>query len=236
MSATDGPESVPPGDAGMAMCDPEAFVAANTELLAPPLVPEVDLHLASETLPIWQLTEEDLSASGLPSPFWAFAWAGGQALARYVFDHPETVRGKSVLDFAAGSGVAAIAAMKAGAVRALAADIDPVSCAAVRLNAAANEVTVETTGRDLVGTNGESWDVVLAGDICYEQPLAGRVEAWLRALAGRGALVLIGDPGRTYLPKAGLERQVAYAVKTTRALEDTDVRNTAVWKVVQSGQ
>jgi len=206
-----------------------AFIRANTAVETPPLIPEIRLNLASEIVPIWQATEEELAAMGLPPPYWAFAWAGGQALARHILDTPEIVQGKTVLDFASGSGLVAIAAMKAGAARAIAADIDAYAAAATTLNAALNGVAVETASRDLIGTAGP-WDVVLAGDICYEQPLAERVTAWLRGLSAAGITVLMGDPGRTYLPKAGLEWVVRYAVKTTRELEDTDVRNAVVWR------
>lgn len=212
--------------------DPASFIRDHAALHAPPLVPELPLYLASEVVPLWQLTEEELSASGLPPPYWAFAWAGGQALARYVLDQPELVAGRCVLDFAAGSGLIAIAAMKAGAARAIAADIDPFAGVAIGLNAAANGVLVESVTRDLIGTQNEGWDVVLAGDICYERPLADQVEAWLRGLAQDGVTVLLGDPGRTYLPRSGLEKLTAYAVQTSRELEDMDVRHTCVWRVL----
>ena len=178
------------------------------------------------------MTEEELEKSGLPPPFWAFAWAGGQALARYILDNPEIVRGRCVLDFGSGSGLIAIAAMKAGAASVLAADIDAFAAVAIALNAETNGVVVAATTEDLVGVENRGWDTILVGDMCYEGPLAARIEAWLRKLAGEGATVLIGDPGRTYLPKSGLEKLVAYAVKTTRELEDTDVRNTSVWRVL----
>jgi len=209
----------------------EAFVRANTEVLTAPLVPEVRLHLASEVVPLWQATEEELADKGLPPPFWAFAWAGGQALARYLLDHPEVVRGKSVLDFAAGSGLQGIAAKLAGAASVVAVEIDPFACAACRLNAAENAVTLEVLEQDIIGAENQGWDVVLAGDVCYEGPMAERIDVWLHALAAKGTLVLVGDPGRTYLPKSGLERVIAYAVKTSRELEDTDVRNAVVWRV-----
>ena len=212
--------------------DPSAFVRANTEVLAPPLVPEISLHLASEVVPLWQASEEELAEQGLPPPFWAFAWAGGQALARYLLDQPEVVAGKRVLDFAAGSGLQGIAAAKAGAARVEASEIDPFALAAIGLNAALNEVAVEARDADLIGRLDGGWDIVLAGDVCYERPMAERVAAWLTDLAAGGALVLLGDPGRTYLPKAGLERVTAYAVQTSRELEDTDVRNAVVWRVV----
>ena len=211
--------------------DPAAFVLANTALEAPPLVPEIRLHLASEVVPLWQATEEQLTEQGLPPPYWAFAWAGGQALARYLLDHPGTVAGKRVLDFAAGSGLQGIAAARAGAAAVEAAEIDAFAAAAIRLNAALNGVEMAVTERDLIGARAGPWDVVLAGDVCYERPMAETVWAWLRALAGDGVLVLLGDPGRTYLPKSGLERVIAYAVETSRELEDSDVRNAVVWRV-----
>ena len=211
--------------------DPEAFIRANTRLEAPPLVPEVRLYLASEVVPLWEATEEELAEKGLPPPFWAFAWAGGQALARYLLDHPEVVRSKRVLDFAAGSGLQGIAAKLAGAVSVEAADIDAFACAACRLNAAANDVEITVTDADIVGSANAGWDVVLAGDVCYERPAAERITAWLRGLAGDDCLVLMGDPGRTYLPRQGLERVIAYGVKTSRELEDSDLRNAVVWQV-----
>ncbi len=216
--------------------DPEDFIRANTRLEAPPLVPEVRLHLASEVVPLWEATEEELAAQGLPPPFWAFAWAGGQALARYLLDHPEVVRGKRVLDFAAGSGLQGIAAKLAGARSVEAVEIDAFAVAACRLNAAANAVEVAVREADIVGSANPDepeahWDVVLAGDVCYERPAAERITAWLRGLAGDNCLVLMGDPGRTYLPRQGLERLIAYGVKTSRELEDSDLRNAVVWKV-----
>ncbi|KAB7739841.1 methyltransferase [Parvibaculum sedimenti] len=212
--------------------DPAAFIRANTALHEPPLVPEVKLHLASEIVPIWQMTEEELEKSGLPPPFWAFAWAGGQALSRYILDHPEVVRGKRVLDFGSGSGMIGIAAMKANAVSVLAADIDIFAAASIRLNAEVNGVSLDVTTEDIVGSPNQGWDVILIGDMCYERPLAERIEKWVHSLVDGGATALIGDPGRTYLPKSGLEKLISYAVKTTRELEDTDVRNTSVWRVV----
>ena len=213
------------------MSDPAGFIRGNTAPDRPPLIPEITLFLATELVPLWQATEADLSALGLPPPYWAFAWAGGQAVARYVLDHPEIVAGKRVLDFASGSGLVAIAAAQAGAAQVTASDIDPYAVAAIALNAAANDVAVSATDRDMIGERG-AWDVVLAGDICYERPLAGRVETWLRGLSEDGVTVFLGDPGRTYLPKHGLEWVIRYAVKTTRELEDSDVRNAVVWRFV----
>ena len=208
----------------------EAFIRANTALIAPPHVPELRLHLADEAHELWLRTEDDLATIGLPPPFWAFAWAGGQGLARYLLDRPETVRGKTVLDFATGSGLVGIAAAKAGAAAVLCADVDPFCRATVRLNAEANGATVGFTPDDLVGTDG-GWDVVLAGDVFYEKPLADRLVPWFSALAARGAAVLVGDPGRAYLPRQGLERRAVYEVPVTRALEDAEVKRTTVWKL-----
>lgn len=207
------------------------FVRENTALLTAPLVPEIRLHLASEISPIWQATEDELAEKNLPPPFWAFAWAGGQALTRYLLDHPQEVAGKRVLDFASGSGLQAIAAARSGAARVEAVEIDRFAIAALLLNAAENNVEIEIALEDYVGHDNAGWDVVLAGDVCYEAPMADRVIDWLRSLAASGARVLLGDPGRSYLPKSGLERVISYAVKTTRELEDTDVRNAIVWQV-----
>jgi predicted nicotinamide N-methyase len=208
----------------------ESFIRANTALMAPPHVPELRLHLADEAHDLWLKTEEELEAIGLPPPFWAFAWAGGQGLARYVLDHPETVRGKSVLDFASGSGLVGIAAAKAGATEVVCADIDPFCGAATALNAAANGVAIGFTAADLVGTDS-GWDVVLAGDIFYDKPFAERLLPWLAALKQRGGRVLVGDPGRAYLPKSGLTRLAQYEVPVTRALEDAEVKRTTVWEL-----
>ena len=209
-----------------------AFIAGNTALEAPPLVPELRLHLASEVTKLWLATEEALAASGLPPPYWAFAWAGGQALARYILDHPDLVRGKSVLDIGAGSGLAALAAARAGARQAIAAETDPFAAAAIGMNAAANglAVTVETV--DPIG-NSCRWDVLLAGDMCYERPLADRLVPWLGACAADGALVLLGDPGRAYLPQRGLETLARYLVPTPLDLEDRTSRETTVWRLTR---
>ena len=212
--------------------DPVRFIRENTELLPSPLVPEIRLHVASDAMPLWEMTEEELEKAGLPPPFWAFAWAGGQALARYILDHPGTVRGKTVLDFGAGSGLDGIAAAMAGAASVLSADIDSFSVEAIRLNSEANDCSLLVTIEDLVGEPNRGWDIVLVGDMCYEQPLAGKIESWLRGFAIEGVMVLIGDPGRTYLPKSGMELLATYNVETTRALEDNDVRRTNVWRLL----
>lgn len=207
----------------------EAFVLSNTALIAPPHVPEIKLHLADEAHALWHLTEEQLQEKGLPPPFWAFAWAGGQGLSRYVLDNPHIVRGKSVLDFAAGSGLVGIAAAQAGARSVLCADIDPFCGPAVALNAVANAVDVTFTGDDVVGTD-DGWEVVLAGDVFYDRAFADLLIPWFTGLAERGAAVLVGDPGRAYLPKARLTQLAEYQVPVTRALEDADVKRTRVWR------
>ncbi len=209
--------------------DPERFILDNTAVIAPPHVPEIRLRLASEAHDLWLKTEEELEEIGLPPPFWAFAWAGGQGLARYVLDHPEIVRGRSVLDFASGSGLVAIAAKRAGAARVLAADIDPWTETAVRLNTALNGVEVEFRGEDLIGSD-EGWDVVLAGDVFYDSAFAGALIPWFRRLAERGAAVVVGDPGRSYCPKGRMAPLATYAVPVTRALEDNEVKRTTVWR------
>ncbi|MXQ11378.1 class I SAM-dependent methyltransferase [Microvirga makkahensis] len=212
--------------------DPEAFILAETRLLPVPHAPELVLHVADEATELWQRTEEELGEIGLPPPFWAFAWAGGQALARYILDHPETVRGRRVLDFASGSGLVAIAAMKAGAAEVTACDIDSFAIAAIALNAEVNGVTVMPLQADLVGQD-QGWDTVLAGDICYERDLAARVTDWLFGLSRRGARVLIGDPGRSYLPKERLGRLASYEVPVTRTLEDAEIKKSSVFEFRQ---
>lgn len=209
--------------------DPELFIRANTSLMAPPHVPEIRLHLASEAHELWLKTEEELAEIGLPPPFWAFAWAGGQGLARYVLDHPEHLRGKSVLDFATGSGLVAIAARMAGAAKVLAADIDPWTETAVRLNAAANGVSIEFEGADLIGSMIEA-EVLLAGDVFYDRGFADALLPWFQRLAAGGKDILVGDPGRAYLPKDRLEFCAVYEVPVTRALEDSEVKKTTVWR------
>ncbi len=193
-------------------------------------MPEIRLHLATEITPLWQATEAALARSNLPPPFWAFCWPGGQALARYLLDHPDLVAGRTVVDFAAGCGVAAIAAARAGARRVRAAEIDPFAAAAIAMNAGLNAVAVEALDDDIVGRPLAA-DVVLAGDVCYERPMAERVFAWLRRLAGDGALVLLADPGRAYLPEGGLAPLARYDVPTSRELEDRETRPTTLYRV-----
>lgn len=204
------------------------FILANTGLQVPPHVPEISLYLADEAHDLWHKTEEELATIGLPPPFWAFAWAGGQGVARYILDHPDMVAGKTVLDFASGSGLVAIAAMKSGAKSVHASDIDPFALPAIEINAAANNVAITPTLTDLIDQD-HGWDVVLAGDVFYERPLADRLIPWFSKLAARGARIIVGDPGRAYLPKDRLEQLAVYTVPVTRALEDAEVKRTTVW-------
>ena len=203
----------------------QAFIAAHTALARPPLVPEVVLHLATAITPIWEATEQFLDRHGIEPPFWAFAWPGSQALARHVLDHPASVAGRRVLDFAAGGGLAAIACAMAGAASVEAAEIDPVATAAARMNAAANAQSIDAVTADLVGAACR-WDLILCGDVCYEAPMTGHILPWLRGLA-RQAEVWIADPGRAYFP-AGLHPFARYDVPTTRELEDTEMRRTTL--------
>ncbi|WP_117195007.1 class I SAM-dependent methyltransferase [Rhizobium terrae] len=209
--------------------DPRTFILQNTDIMRPPHVPEIRLHLASEAHDLWLKTEEDLEEIGLPPPFWAFAWAGGQGLARYILDNPDVVAGRRVLDFASGSGLVAIAAGLAGAVEVLAADIDPWAASAIALNAAENGVTIRSTAENQIGKAVEA-DVILAGDVFYDREFAGALIPWFTRLAGEGKLVLVGDPGRSYCPKARLEQLAVYEVPVTRALEDSEVKKTTVWR------
>jgi predicted nicotinamide N-methyase len=211
-----------------ALLDREGFIRAHTRLLPVPHASEIALHVAEEATELWQKTEDELAVIGLPPPFWAFAWAGGQALARYLLDHPQIVAGRRVLDFASGSGLVAIAAGRSGATRVEACDIDAFAVAAIGINAQANGVAVTVTAEDLIGRD-EGWEIICAGDVCYERDMAERVIAWLSALSARGATVLIGDPGRSYLPKARLEAVATYEVPVTRALEDAEIKRSSVW-------
>jgi len=209
------------------------FIRANTVLEMPSMVPELCLHLATEITPIWRASEVDLERIGVPPPYWAFCWPGGQAIARHIIDHPELVRAKRVLDFAAGSGIAAFAAMKAGASLAVGNDIDAYAVAAMRLNAEANGLSIVIDQRDLLAIEAErGFDVVLAGDVCYERPLAEQVFAWLQAHAKGGALVLLGDPGRSYLPTQGLSEIARYDIPTSLQLENHGMKETIVWRVL----
>ena len=207
----------------------ERFILDNTALQAPPHVPEVLLHLAGEAHGLWRRTEEELAAIGLPPPFWAFAWAGGQGLARFLLDHPDAVRDKGVLDFATGSGLAAVAAAKRGARQLAACDIDPFAEAAVRLNAKANGVSISFSCEDVIGRSIEA-EVLLAGDVFYDRGFAERLLPWFAQLNEAGCDILVGDPGRAYFPRERFSPLASYEVPTTRALEDVEVKRTTVWR------
>lgn len=214
--------------------DPAGFIRDNTVLRPVPLVPELVLHVADEALALWERTEEELGAMGLPPPFWAFAWAGGQALARYLLDRPHLVAGKRVLDLGCGSGLTAIAAAKAGAAAVLAVDIDEFAIAAAQINGEANRVALTAETRDMLDETAGA-DVILVGDLFYEKPLAERALAFLRRARAAGSAALIGDPGRTYLPKSELHELAVYSVPVSRALEDYEIKRTAVWRLAEVG-
>lgn len=220
--------------------DTTTFITKTTTLASPPLVPELKLHLATDAVALWQMTEAELERANVPPPFWAFAWAGGQALARYIIDRPAAVAGKHVLDVAAGSGIAGLAALWASAAHVVANEIDPFAAAVINMNARANGLTLglKISERDMLGdpplvTDGAPlWDVVLAGDVCYEREMSDRMFDWLRQHSAAGALVLIGDPGRAYVPRDGVVDIAHYSVPTPLALEDREARETAVLQVL----
>jgi predicted nicotinamide N-methyase len=214
--------------------DPEGFIRANTALERPAMVPEFRLWLASEYVPIWQATEDWLEQHNVDPPYWAFCWPGGQAIARYLLDHPGCVREQRVIDFAAGSGVSAMAAARAGARSVVANDIDLLSLVATRLNAAANGLLVELNADDWLADPEAvpSADVVIAGDVCYEREMSARALDWLRRHANAGRLVLLGDPGRNYFTAQGLEELARYDIPTSLQLENRGMRETVVWRVL----
>jgi len=207
------------------------FIVENTRLMPVPLVPEISLHIAHEAVPLWQKTEEELGEMGLPPPFWAFAWAGGQALARYILDNPATVCCKDVVDMASGSGLVGIAAMKAGAAQVMAVDIDRFALQAVGINATVNKVAVAASGDDLLDAPPPDVDVIVVGDLFYEKSVATRLMNWLETATARGIDVLIGDPGRSYLPRDRLVSCASYDVPVTRDLEDAEIKNSQVWRL-----
>lgn len=209
--------------------DAGSFIRANTQLMAPAHVPELSLHLASEISPLWHKTEEELGQIGLPPPFWAFAWAGGQGLARYILDNPQTVYGKEIVDFAAGSGIVGIAAALAGAASVTCIDTDKVSATAVSLNAAANGVSLQFSSADPIGKLLDT-EVLLAGDVFYDRELARRLLPWMKDLQQSGTEILVGDPGRAYLPHDNLVRLATYTIPCCRELEDSEIKNCSVWR------
>jgi predicted nicotinamide N-methyase len=204
------------------------FVRAHTRLTPVPFVPEVLLHQADEPIALWEATEA--AGTEQPPPFWAFAWAGGQALARHVLDDPGLVAGRDVLDLATGSGLVAVAAARAGARPVVANDIDPLALAAVAANAQANDVDVRLVEGDLLQTD-DRYAVILAGDVFYSREMSARVLPFLRRAAGRGSLVLVGDPGRAYLPADRMIKRASYDVPVIESLESVPVRHTTIWQV-----
>ncbi len=216
------------------MNDAAAFIAAHTAPARAPLVPEFTLQLATAITPIWQASETFLAETGIEPPFWAFAWPGGQALARHILDNPATVAGRRVLDFASGCGLAALAASRAGAATVEACELDPLAAAAIGLNAAANGAAIRVTCADLVGADLEDgpcrWDLILCGDVCYEAPMTNHIMPWFRELRRAGADIWIADPGRAYLPLAELRAfGTPYDVPTTTELEDRECRRCVLY-------
>ncbi|MEE1786217.1 50S ribosomal protein L11 methyltransferase [Streptomyces sp. SP17BM10] len=208
-----------------------AFILRETALTPVPFVPEIRLHMADDAIALWETTEKARGEAGMPPPFWAFAWAGGVAVTRYVLDHPELVAGRGVLDVAAGSGVVGVAAALSGAAWVRAAEIDAYAVAAIELNAEANGVRVEGALVDLVDGDGAPADVVLAGDVFYERAMAARFLPFLERAAARGATVIVGDPGRAYLPRERFTAVAAYEVPVVADLEDASVKTTTVWRL-----
>jgi predicted nicotinamide N-methyase len=207
-----------------------AFVRANTHLGVAPHVPEIQLYLADDAIDLWQRVEAEVGETDLTPPFWAFAWAGGQALARYVLDNPSLVAGRHVLDLAAGCGVVALAAAKAGARRVVANEIDPFAIDAIALNAEVNKLTMETFLGDMLDGDADGADVVLAGDIFYDKAVTSRMMPFIQRLQARGAVVLVGDPGRAHLPQEKFEKVARYEISVPKALEDAEVKTTTVWR------
>lgn len=220
------------------------FILRNTKAISPPLIPELTLHLATEATPLWQATETELEQNGLPPPYWAFPWAGGQAVARYVIDNAPLVAGKRVLDVGSGSGMVGLAALWASAATVVCNDTDSVAATAIALNAETNELQagLNIAIRDMLDEptmaedGGPLYDTVLAGDICYERDMADRMLAWLQRHADAGALVLVGDPGRTYQPTGGIALCARYDVPVSLEIEDSELRQTAVWRLTGTAE
>jgi len=211
---------------------PAEFILAHTAVSSPPACPELRLHLASEVTPLWEATEAYLEQNNVPPPYWAFPWVGGQALARHILDNPSLVAGKSVLDFASGSGLVGIAAKMAGAAQVLATDIDKVALASIHLNMAENGVVIEASDEDVLDGEYCPWDIVVAGDVCYEKPMAEKTFGWLRRCSAQGAKALMADPGRAYLPKTGLMRLAKITVACSLDLEDRTSREVGIYQIV----
>lgn len=229
---TETPATIPLGNAAKASAPSLAtFIGATTEIAHPPAVPEIRLHLAPDLTALWEHIETTYGV-GRPTPYWAAAWVGGQALARFLLDRPETVVDKSVFDFGTGGGQCAIAAMLAGAASVVACDSDPMARTAAGINAALNGVSVEIRKGDFLGRDLDEFDVVLAADVWYERQFAERATAWLRRQAGAGATVLVGDMRRAYFPRAGLEPLAEYKIPTSTDTERLDLTPAGVWRVL----
>lgn len=208
-----------------------AFIEGATEIRHPPAVPEIRLHLASDLTALWE-SIESVYGVGRPTPYWAAAWVGGQALTRFLLDRPETVADRSVFDFATGGGQCAIAAMLAGAASVVACDSDPMARTAAGINAALNGVAVEIREGDFLSRDLDEFDVVLAADVWYERQFAERATAWLRRQAGTGATVIVGDMRRAYFPRVGLEPLAEYEISTSTDTERLDLTPAGVWRVL----
>jgi predicted nicotinamide N-methyase len=212
------------------------FISSNAALSAPPLVPEIKLYLAREIDPLWRMTEEVFQTKNIPPPFWAFAWPGGQALARYILDHPQLVAGKRVFDFASGSGLVALAAKMAGAAEVTANDIDPVAIVALTLNAKSNDLVLTASHKNMINAPMEGYDIILAGDFCYEWPMAGYAIDWMRVQVSVGLGVYFADPGRPHAPLSGIEECANYRVPTSRDLEDSDQKIVKVFRLLETAE
>lgn len=213
------------------IADPVSFIRTETRIKPVPHVESIRLHLADEAMELWQRTEEELGELGLPPPFWAFAWAGGQALARYILDHKDLVAGKTVVDFACGSGLVGIAAMLAGASSCHGTDIDPFAIEAAKLNAAENGVVLHLEENDITSAGAQETDVFFCGDVFYDKEMAAHVLAYLDLMLEKGTPVLVGDPGRSYLPRERLELLETYTVPVVGALEDAEVKQSSVFRL-----
>ena len=211
--------------------DPIAFISKGTSPTTPSILPEMQLYLATELTPLWQLTEIQINDGHLAPPFWAFAWPGGQGVARYILDNPETVRGKRVLDFAAGSGLGAIAAMKAGAKQATAVDIDYLALNSIAMNAELNKVSIDVIEYLDTDKPPKNIDLIITGDVCYQQAMAAHTMRWLWLCVASGIRVIMGDPGRAYIPTSGVKELASYTVPTSRDIESDDSRFVRVWDV-----
>ena len=210
----------------------EQVILKNTQVASTPLVPEIQVRLLRDDSPLWRSFSDQPEARSFPRPYWAFAWSGGQALARYILDHPKVVEGKYVLDFGAGCGLASIASAKAGAARVMASDIDPISTRVIGYNATENNVKVETVCSDLIYSENQGWDVILAGDIWYNSRLARHGLSWLRSLAAEGIVVLSGDPGRAYSASQGMEALADYPCRSVPDLEHPNLQRVFVNRVL----